>query len=66
MLAEVVGPKELLRLITLCKLVDMTQMLCSLLPMWWVGKFLPAISAYISATGGRSIESRFDAEERRT
>lgn len=50
MLAKVVGAEELLRLVALSKFVHLIKMLCSNIPLWWIGKLFAAIAAEISAT----------------
>ena len=48
MLAEVVGAEKLFGLIALAKLMLLTQMLGSHIPVWWIRKFLATVSAHIA------------------
>jgi hypothetical protein len=55
-LAEVIRPVELLRLVALSKLVDVVQMLSSDVPLRWVWKFFTAIATNVSVGGRRCVE----------
>jgi hypothetical protein len=44
MLAEVICAEELLCLVTFAEFVSLQDMVASMVPVWWVGKFVAAVA----------------------
>lgn len=64
-LAEVVGAEELLRLVTLSKLVYMVEVFGAVLPARRISKLLTAVATNVSAVAGHGrVECCFWAGER--
>ena len=64
-LAEVVGAEELLRLVTLSKLVYMVEVFGAVLPARRISKLLTAVATNVSAAAGHGrVECCFWAGER--
>lgn len=52
-LAEVVSTEEFLRLVAFAELMHVVQVICSHIPLGWIGELFATVAAGVHATAGR-------------